>query len=212
MSFDKSIILAAVAKLERADGSQARIITDVLSQMNDLPHASRIEICKEAVKSFPSEAKKAGGKGYSQYQYASRMGAIVGAAFLVQGFKVQGGVNAVYRAAGEALKKAGLRPDGTTVEAANAEKEQETRAKLEAEQTAKLVGNNPNMTGAEIAQLAAVAVDRQLADAALAKVQESAEKYAQRMVENQGFDYALEFATAVLKAVKAQAPKLAAAA
>lgn len=214
--FDKSVVLAVCAKLSasavKVEKAHQVIIGEMVSQMQDLPHASRIEMIAEAVKSFPKEAKKAGGQGYSQYQYASRLKSIVGAAFLIKDFKVEGSVNGMYSAATKALKAAKIDALGNNIEAAQQAEAAKARVTAEALELHKLSSNAKSGTSIDDLKAEAAAnVDKAMADAMLTKVQTAAETYAVKMIEAQGYDAAEAYAVALLAAVRGtKALKLAA--
>lgn len=208
---DKNGILKAVEQLEKAEGAveltQQKIIGKVIEQMVEIPHVSRIAIIEEAVKSFPSTAKKVGGEGYTRYQYTSRLKAIIGAKFLVPGFELVGGVNAQYSAAVNALKEAGLNSKGEEVAKVQETKAQSTREALEKEELYKATQNNPNKTAAELKAHVEKVVDKAMADNMLTKIHKNAETFGDRMLKNNGLDYAEEFAKALLAHIRNQAKK-----
>lgn len=208
---DKNGILKAVEQLEKAEGAveltQQRIINKVIEQMVELPHATRIEIINEAVKSFPSTAKKVGGEGYTRYQYTSRLKAIVGAKFLVPDFQLVGGVNALYSAAVNALKEAGLNFKGEQVETVREQRTLSEREALAKEELYKATQNMPKATADELRAHVEKVVDKQMADKMLEQIHKNAETFGDRMLKNNGQDYAEEFAKALLAHIRNQAKK-----
>jgi hypothetical protein len=209
---NKEDILSAVQKLDTAENriakNQEEIINGVIERMLNIPHATRIAIIDDALKSFPPAAKKRGGEGNTRYQYATRLKAIVGAKFLVPEFQIRGGINFIHRMAVDALKKAGKNFLGESVEQTAAAKEEQERAKLEAEITAKATKNLPPDTPmGELRKHVEKEVNEVLARRMLEKFQAAAERDGQRLIDTQGKEVAIAYAQAYLKFVSSDQAK-----
>lgn len=202
---DKNGVLKFVNELEKAEGAveltQQKIINKMVEEMTDIPHESRITVIDETMKMIDRKERP------TAYQYASRMKAIIGAVFLVPKFKMVGGVNAVYKQATDALKEAGIDPKGRKVEQVRAERATSKREALEKEITYKLQSNlkDKKMSMDEFRAHVEQEVNKVMADDVLSKVQKNVETFGKRMLEQQGLEYAEEFAKALLSYVREQA-------
>ena len=209
-TFDKAMVLKAANKLAATEGKIGRdhvqIIKDLLAVMAEVEHPSRVGILEEAAKDFKAEDRKPGGSRASEYQYVSRMKAIVGAAFLVKGFDplTFTGINPMYTASRKALDEEKLNWKGEDIAAKKAKEEADALAKLRSEVEHKLAANAPEgQTMAEFRAAVEAEVSAIQAGAMLEDCAEKAEKYAIKMIEQQGAEYALRFADVMLATVRA---------
>lgn len=214
---DGSVVKAAALALAGQQGgvaqAQQQIVCDLLDDVrtgNALP--TIIGILSEGTKKF-SAAERESNK--SAYQYASRLKSIVGACLFAQEpvtveekiihpYQLTGDVNTMYTEAVKALRVRDLDWKGEAVSAAKAAKAAEKLAQKLGVEMYKQAQNAPEATMADLKAAVEATVSEQQAVEMLETIGKRAEKFAQRMVESQGRDYAIEFARSLLTAVQAQ--------
>ncbi len=204
--FDGSFIKAQAERIANVTTQTGVTVSEIMRETVvtihglDVPQTSMLEIVGEGTKKFSKEERTSKA---TAYQYASRIRSIFGA-YLFCDVVPSGNINEMTSAASKALKDAGINWKGESVAEKDAAKEQAEVSKLQAEERAKALANNPELaqvTVAELDELIAANVNARQAEQVILKAQEAAEKFAAKMLEGQGEEYAQAFAQALMAAV-----------
>ena len=214
---DGSVVKAAAIALQGQSGNvaqaQRQIIERLLAEVYTLGNPiSILAVMAEGTAKFSKAEREANA---SAYQYASRLKSIVGACLfadepitvgekIIPPYQLDGDVNEMYSNAVKALRVRDLDWKGEQVSAAKAAKAAEklnTRLGVEMYKQAQ---NTPEATMADLKAAVEATVSEQQAVEMLETIGKRAEKFAERMIESQGRDYAIEFARSLLAAVQAQ--------
>lgn len=214
---DGSVVKAAALALAGQQGevaqAQQQIVSDLLETMRSgNSYLTVIGILAEGTKKFSKAEREA---QPSAYQYASRLKSIVGACLFAQEpvtvdektippYQLDGDVNEMYSNAVKALRIRDLDWKGEAVSEAKAAKAAEKLTQRMGVEMYKQAQNTPEATMADLKAAVEATVSEQQAVEMLETIGRRAEKFAQRMIESQGKDYAIEFARTLLAAVEAQ--------
>lgn len=217
LKVDGSVIKAAALALAGQQGGVAQAQQQIVANLLDdvrTGHAlpTIIGILAEGTAKFSAAERVA---QRSAYQYASRLKSIVGACLFAQEpvtveekiippYRLDGDVNVMYTEAVKALRVRDLDWKGEQVSVAKAAKAAEklnTRLGVEMYKQSQIA---PEATMADLKAAVEASVSEQQAVEMLETIGKRAEKFAERMLKDQGQAYALEFATALLSAVRAQ--------
>ena len=218
LKMDGSVVKAAALALAGQQGeaavSQRFIVANLLDDVRT-GHAlpTIIGILAEGTAKFTKAERE---ENPSAYQYASRLKSITGACLfaaedvVIEGKRVtayilDGDVNTMYAEAVKALRVRDLDWKGEKVSAAKAEKAALKRAAAEGIEKYKLEKAHPEATLGDLEASIKANVSAAEAAAMLETIGKRAEKFAERMIKDQGAAYALEFATSLFAAVQAQA-------
>ena len=214
---DGSVVKAAALALAGQQGgvaqAQQQIVSDLLETMRSgNSYLTVIGILAEGTAKFSAAERVA---QRSAYQYASRLKSIVGAclfadepitvdAKVIPPYRLDGDVNAMYAEAVKALRIRDLDWKGERVSEAKAAKAAEKLTQKLGVEMYKQAQNAPEATMADLKAAVEASVSEQQAVEMLETIGKRAEKFAERMIESQGKDYAIEFARSLLTAVQAQ--------
>lgn len=218
LKVDGSVVKAAAIALQGQSGNvaqaQRQIIEGLLSEVYTLgSEVNILAVMAEGTKKFSKAEREA---QPSAYQYASRLKSIVGACLFaatdvviedkkVPAYTLTGDVNAMYTEAVKALRVRDLDWKGEQVSEAKAAKAAEklnTRLGVEMYKQAQIA---PEASMADLKATVEATVSGQQAYEMLETIGKRAEKFAERMIKDQGAAYALEFATSLFAAVQVQA-------
>lgn len=207
-TFDKTLILRVAKQLAATDTKVERnhneIVRKLIEQLRELGHPARVGMLEEATRDFQRDERKPGAARASEYQYVSRMKAIVGAVFLTKEKILEaGGVNPMYKLARKALAEAGLTWKGAHVMKQAEEDDKAERERLAAEATAKIIANaKENLSVGDLRAAVEQEVSTVLATRMLEKSEVEAEQFAVRMLKDKGVEYARRFADKLMAIVR----------
>lgn len=214
---DGSVVKAAAIALQGQSGNvaqaQRQIIERLLAEVYTLGNPiSILAVMAEGTAKFSKAEREANA---SAYQYASRLKSIVGACLfadepitvgekIIPPYQLTGDVNTMYTEAVKALRVRDLDWKGEQVSAAKAAKAAEKLNQKLGIEMYKQAQNTPEATMADLKAAVEATVSEQQAVEMLETIGKRAERFAERMIESQGRDYAIEFARSLLAAVQAQ--------
>lgn len=217
LKVDGSVIKAAALALAGQQGGVAQAQQQIVANLLDdvrTGHAlpTIIGILSEGTKKFSKAEREANA---SAYQYASRLKSIVGACLFAQEpvtveekvippYQLTGDVNTMYAEAVKALRVRDLDWKGEQVSEAKAAKAAEKLTQKLGVEMYKQAQNTPEASMADLKAAVEATVSEQQAVEMLETIGKRAERFAERMIESQGKDYAIEFARSLLTAVQAQ--------
>ena len=214
---DGSVVKAAALALQDRAGNtaaaQRQVIEGLLAEVYTLgSEVTILGVMAEGTSKFTKAEREANA---SAYQYASRLKSIVGACLFagtdvviedkaIPAYTLAGDVNAMYANAVKALRIRDLDWKGEQVSAAKAAKAADKLNQKLGIEMYKQAQNAPEATMADLKTAVEASVSEQQAVEMLETIGKRAEKFAERMVKDQGFAYAFEFARTLLAAVQAQ--------
>ncbi len=192
-----------IAHIAGSEGTAGKFLT-LCNELQEAGEVAAIEVVREMVKEFPAEQRKADPKINTAYQYASSFKAIFGA-FLHLGLKPEGGINLMRKTAVDALKDAGIKWDGSSLDdaaKAKADKlDQTVRGSAAQLGAAKIAAGE--LDAGDLASFIDAHVSAAESVAMFEAFEKAVERQAANMVKSMGKDEAIAFAARLLEVVSA---------